>query len=435
MYRHGPEEIAAVTRVLQSGQWFRYGDAKAGHQGEAQAFEAAWSRTLGSPHACFTNSGTGALMACYAGLGLGPGDEVIVPGYTWIASATAPLALGVIPVLCDVNESLMLDPAAVERAITPRTKAICPVHMNGLAADMTALAAIARKYKIKLIEDACQCDGGLWTGGRRLGTIGDMAAYSFNFYKVIACGDGGMVVARRREHYERALIFHDAGVGFRAHAQALTTPLFAGINLRGNEILAAIMNVQLTRLKGIIRDLLRNRNAIHAAVAAAGHAPQPIPYNGGLGTGTGATLGYRFATESAARNFARAFAAQPVPAGASASLPIDSGRHVYANWEAILNRQGGPTPAGNPFLHPANTATAPHYAKEMLPKTLAILKRTVLIPVNPDWTPAQCSAVAQAITAAAAGIAAKPAVLRQPRPAARSRRVRPARTGAVPARR
>ncbi|HTL52336.1 MAG TPA: aminotransferase class I/II-fold pyridoxal phosphate-dependent enzyme, partial [Planctomycetota bacterium] len=148
MYRHGKEEIAAVTRVLESGQWFRYGDPAAGHRGEAAKFEAAWAKTLGSPHACLTNSGTAALMCCYAGLGLGPGDEVIVPGYTWIASATAPLALGVIPILCDVDDSLMLDPVAVERSITPRTKAICPVHMNGLACNLDALQAIAKKHKL-----------------------------------------------------------------------------------------------------------------------------------------------------------------------------------------------------------------------------------------------------------------------------------------------
>ncbi|MGH7143892.1 MAG: DegT/DnrJ/EryC1/StrS family aminotransferase [Planctomycetota bacterium] len=401
MYRHGQEEIDAVTRVLRSGQWFRYGDSAAGHQGEAARLETAWCKTLGADHACFTNSGTAALMCCYAGLGIGPGDEVIIPAYTWIASATAVLALGAIPILCDIDASLMLDPNAVEQAITSRTKAICPVHMNGLAADLDRLREITSRHKIFLLEDACQAIGGIWRDGRHLGTLADAGAYSFNHAKVISCGEGGMFVTPHAETYERALIYHDAGVCFRVHASSISLPLFAGINLRGNEILAALVNVQLDRLNGIVDDLHRNRRAVSDALATAADSPEALPTNGGPETGTGATLGFRFADEAGARAFATAFRASTHRHGAVAIVPIDSGRHVFTNWEAVLQHRGAATEAANPYHHPANAGSQPDYSPRTMPNLQTHLTRSVLLGINPDWTAEQCLEVAAAVLAAA----------------------------------
>lgn len=403
MYRHGQEELDAVTRVMKSGQWFRYGEPAQGHQQEAATFETEWARSMGTSHACFTSSGTAALMCCYAGLGVGPGDEVIIPGFTWVATAMAPLAVGAIPIIVDVDESLMIDPEAVERAITPRTKVINPVHMVGFACDMERLMDIARRHRLHVVEDACQCDGGYWKDGRRIGTIGDMGAYSFNFYKVISCGDGGMFVTNRRDAYERGLILHDGGSIFRPHAREIGVEFFSGMNLRGNEILAAIMRVQLRRLDGIIGDLHRLHRQISAAVEGAPGVTS-IPYHGGSGTGTRATLGYRFADEKSARAFCAAFNADPKRAGATAGLPIDSGRHVYSNWEPILNKRGAHSPAANPYNHPRNAASQINYGKDMLPKTLEILRRTVLIAINPDWSAEKADQMAATIRNVAAAI-------------------------------
>jgi dTDP-4-amino-4,6-dideoxygalactose transaminase len=395
MYRWGQEEIDAVAAVMRSGHWFRYGEAKDGHTQQAATLEREWAEFVGSAYACFTSSGTAALMCCYAGLGIGPGDEVIIPGYTWIASALAPLAVGAIPVLVDVDESLMLDPAAVERAITSRTKAITPVHMNGLSCDMERLSEIGQRRGVAIVEDACQCVGGVWRDGRRLGAIGDAGAYSFNFYKTISCGDGGMFVTNRRELYERGLIYHDGGAIFRPHAAEIGVEFFAGLNLRGNELLAAIMRVQLKRLDGIVTDLHRVRSAIMEQLSARS-ALRPIRCNGGRSTGTASTLGFAFADEAAARAFAAALAHRGVGCG----LPIDSGRHVYSNWEPILARRGSHHPAGGAFQHPLNAGCIPVYDKEMLPRTLERLRSTVLIGMNPDWTGVQAEQVAAAIAAA-----------------------------------
>ncbi|MGD0090838.1 MAG: aminotransferase class I/II-fold pyridoxal phosphate-dependent enzyme [Planctomycetota bacterium] len=415
MYRHGKEEIEAAAKVLRTGQWFRFGDKKAGHQGATAKFEAEWAKLMGVPHSCFVTSGTAALMCAYAGLQIGPGDEVIIPGFTWIASPHALLALGAIPVIVDVDESLMLDPEAVERAITPRTKAIDPVHMSGFMCDLDRLQKIARQHNLYVVEDACQCVGGYWKDGRRAGAIGDAGAYSFNWYKVISCGDAGIFIAKKRDVYERGVIYHDGGTLFWPSGKGMRTPPFAGINFRGNEILAAIMRVQAARLNGIVRDLHRVRNGLRKRLAGAPGLVE-IPENGarpaqraggspsGGGTGTGANLGLRFENETAARAFAKAFRELPKPAKAGAWLPIDSGRHVYWNWESLLQRRGSYSQAADPFLHPANKDSQARYAKDMLPRTLEILKRTVLIPINPDWKAQQIDGVAQALREAAKAV-------------------------------
>jgi dTDP-4-amino-4,6-dideoxygalactose transaminase len=396
MYRHGREEIEAVSRVIASGQWSRFGEPANGCFQEAVKFEEEWAKAVGSPHACLTSNGTSALMCCYAGLGLGPGDEVIVPGYTWVASAQAPLSMGLMPIIVDVDETLTLDPEAVERAITPRTKAICPVHMNGLSSHMDRLVEICKKHKLFLIEDACQADGGVWKDGRKLGTIGEMGAYSYNFYKTISCGEGGTFVAQTRKLYERGLIFHDGGVSFRAKAKEIGEDFFCGLNLRGNEILAAMLRVQLTRMPGIIADLHKNRKQILARI---GNRVQRMQYCGGDTTGTGGYIGLKFGNGDQSTRFCAALGKSGIK-GLVGSRPIDSGRHVYRNWESLLKQQGAWHKLADPFLHPANIDHRPKYSEDMLPRTLGILERTALVAVNPDWSEAICDSVAEALTKA-----------------------------------
>jgi dTDP-4-amino-4,6-dideoxygalactose transaminase len=353
---------------------------------------------MGVKHTLLCCSGTAALQCAYAGLHVGPGDEVIIPGFTWIASACAPLSVGAIPVIVDVDESLMMAPDAIERAITPRTKVINAVHMSGFMADMGRIMKIARKHKLLVVEDACQCDGGYWRDGRRAGAIGHAGAYSFNWYKVISCGDSGAFVTNDRETFERGVQFHNGGEGLLPGGRKLSIPPFAGVTLRGNEILAAIMRVQLRRLPGIIRDLHRVRARIRQMIEGAPGVME-IPCNGG-DTGTGAYLGLRFADERAARAFVAAFKAHAGGKGVSVWLPIDSGRHVYWNWDAVLAKRGAWCEAANPYKHPANARSRVRYSKGMLPQTLAILKRTVLIGMNPDWSTRQVEGVAKAVRAA-----------------------------------
>ncbi|MCL2301082.1 MAG: aminotransferase class I/II-fold pyridoxal phosphate-dependent enzyme, partial [Firmicutes bacterium] len=180
MYRIGQEEIDAVARVILSGQLFKtQGD-------ELRCCEALMRGTFGVNHAILMTSGKAALISALTALGVGPGDEVIVPGYTYIATAIAVTAAGAIPVIAEIDETMTLDVADVKRKISSHTKAIIPVHIQGFPCDLDALCALG----IPVVEDACQADGGSYKG-RRLGTVGAAGALSFNMFKVITAGEGG----------------------------------------------------------------------------------------------------------------------------------------------------------------------------------------------------------------------------------------------------
>ena len=183
----GEEEITAVSDLLRSQQLFRHRESSEATQMEREAADY-----LGVKHALMVNSGTSALICALTGVGVGPGDEVIVPGYTFIATAAAVVATGAVPVIAEIDESLGLNPEDVEKKITPFTKAIIPVHMRGVPARLEALIDLAYKNKLKVVEDCCQSVGAEYKG-HKVGTLGDAGAWSLNYYKTISAGEGGVV--------------------------------------------------------------------------------------------------------------------------------------------------------------------------------------------------------------------------------------------------
>ena len=203
MYVIGQEEADAVRRVIESRQLFRY---RGGEGGETDQFETEWAEKIGVKYALTVTSGTAGLMCALAGLGLELGDQVIVPAYTWMATAVAPLPFGAIPVLAEVDETLTLDAADVERKITPRTKAVIPVHMSGFPSNMDAVMEAAARHDLKVVEDACQACGGVYKG-KRLGSIGHAGAFSFNQFKVISCGEAGATVTNDPDLYHWATMY------------------------------------------------------------------------------------------------------------------------------------------------------------------------------------------------------------------------------------
>ncbi|MEN6400864.1 MAG: aminotransferase class V-fold PLP-dependent enzyme, partial [Armatimonadia bacterium] len=198
MYRVGQKEVDAIAKVLLSGDLFRYHIG-----GECTRFEARYAKYLGVKSVRMTSSGTTAITAALAGLGIGPGDEVIVPACTYMASAVSVLAVGAIPIVADVDESITLSPKAVDALVGPQTKAVIPVHMWGLVCDMDGIMKVAKKHNLKVVEDCCQCVGGGYKG-RMVGSIGHMGAFSFNFYKNMTCGEGGAVVSSDDDATQRA---------------------------------------------------------------------------------------------------------------------------------------------------------------------------------------------------------------------------------------
>ncbi len=372
MYRMGQEEIEELSKVIEGGKLFRVGSPYLA----VGTFEKEWGDTIGTEYALCVNGGTSALIGGLVGLGVGPGDEVIVPGYTFMASAIAVLAVGAIPVIAEIDETLTIDPDDVENKISPYTKAIMPVHMKGFPSDMNRLKSIAEKHNLLILEDACQADGGSYKGAR-LGSWGDAGAFSFNDFKILSAGDAGCMVTDNRKVYERALIYHDGGAAFRPYAESLTTPTFIGVQNRVGELIGAVLRAQLRRLEGILTDL---RNAKKQIAAALDKQPNftVIPSNDAEGD-CGTTLGLSFDSEETARRFA---GTEKV----NGSLPIDTGKHVYINWEPILEKRGAHHPALDPFKLPDNQALNTDYSKDMCPNTLEILSKTVFISINPDWS-------------------------------------------------
>jgi dTDP-4-amino-4,6-dideoxygalactose transaminase len=363
----GEEEIAAIARAIRSGALFRYGVG-----GECDRFEARYAEHLGVKHFALAASGSNALAAAMAAVGLGPGDEVIVPAHTYMATATSVLAVGAIPVIVDIDESLTISPAALENAIGPRTKAVVPVHMWGAACDMDAIMAIARRRGLLVIEDACQGVGGAYEG-RRLGSIGDVGCFSFNYYKNMSCGEGGGVAVNNDAWAERARCAIDP-CHFYWQGRTDTEKPFSSNGARASELMGAMLNVQLDRLDGMIEAMRRERRKVLEGIkplANLGVEPAPMR-SPDHDCATHVMLSLPSA-ESAER-FVSIFPS--VIAG-------KTGRHNYTEWDQVLMGFGAAHPAMNPFEFPANRECRKTYSKDMCAASLEILNRTVMAPTHP----------------------------------------------------
>jgi dTDP-4-amino-4,6-dideoxygalactose transaminase len=376
MLKIGQQEADAAARVILSGNLIRFLERKAGQLSECARFERELAEKMGTKHALVVTSGTGALICGLAGLGIGPGDEVIVPAYTFMATPVAVLAVGAIPVIAEIDESLMLDAADVEAKLTRRTKAVIPVHMVGLPANMAPIMRVARRHKLKVLEDACQADGGSYKG-KRLGSIGDVGAYSFNYYKNITCGEGGAVVTDDPAAYERAMIHHDPGTAFRSHRADLSIAPFVGLSFRMNEILAAVLRVQLRRVDGLLEKLREQKAQFVAGLAGTG---LELVKNNDPEGDCATVFALSFATEKEARRYMSLLGSRGVDSGS----PIDLERHVYSDWEPILAKRGSYHPDLDAFRRPENKASQARYSKDMCPRTLDLLSRAVMIDLHPD---------------------------------------------------
>jgi len=370
MYRIGQEEIAEVARVIEARDLFKIN----GGLQESKKVEEALTTITGAKYPIFMTSGHAALVSALVALGVGPGDQVIVPAYTYIATAMAVVEAGAIPVIAEVDETLTLSPADVERKITPHTRAIIPVHIQGFPCNMQAICEIAQRHGLFVVEDACQADGGSYKG-KRLGTIGDAGAYSFNYFKVVTCGEGGALLTDNREVFERALIYQDSSaVAFFGNQMSdFTTEGFCGSEYRSNELCAAVLRVQLTRLDDILSDLRRNKKYMMEQLA---DVCRFAPSNDSEGD-CGILIPIQFDTEEAARRFATA-------EGIYGTLPIDTDKHVYVNWTPILEQRGALHPLMDPFKMEANRDIIPPYSRDCCPETLDILSKVVYIGVDPD---------------------------------------------------
>jgi 8-amino-3,8-dideoxy-alpha-D-manno-octulosonate transaminase len=246
--KFGEEERKEVNEVLETGVLMRYGfDGIRKGRWKAKELEEAINNKFGSKHSQLVSSGTAALTTALAALGVGYGDEVIMPTFTFVASFEAVLSVGAVPVLVDVDETLTLDPAAVRRAITSKTKCIMPVHMCGSMADLDALLDICREHKLVLLEDACQSIGARYKG-KYLGTIGDAGTFSFDFVKTMTCAEGGAVLTNNDDIYTKCDGFSDHGHDHKGADRGADLHPFVGYNYRISELHAAVGLAQIKKL-------------------------------------------------------------------------------------------------------------------------------------------------------------------------------------------
>lgn len=387
MYRIGQEEKDAVARVIDGKDFFKINNS---YQ-ESMHAEEDLRRIFGVEKSIIMTSGHAALTAALIGMGIGPGDEVIVPAYTYIATAMAVVGAGAIPVIAEVDETLTIDPVDVERKISTHTKAIIPVHIQGFPCDMDAIMAVANKHNIMVLEDACQADGGSFHG-KRLGTIGTAGALSFNYYKVISCGEGGALLTNDNLVYERALIYHDSNAVLYFGSQLdneTCVPPFCGSEYRTNDITAAILREQLKRMDGILEDNRRIKNKMTEALSPYCTIVTSNDPEGDCAT----TLAIRFDSEEETRAFAERV---DLPN----RIPADTGKHIYKNWTAIMEKRGAFHPLMDPFKMEANKDIVPDYTPDMCPKTLDYLARTFYFDIHPDLTEEQVDEVIAKIRAA-----------------------------------
>jgi len=256
------KERKEINDVLETGILMRYGfEGPRNGTWKSKELEEAICKTFGSKYAQLTSSGTAALTTAMSAIGIGYGDEVIIPSFTFVASFEAILSVGAVPVLVDVDDTLTLAPGAVKKAITSKTKAVMPVHMCGSMADMDALIAICKDHNLLLIEDACQSIGGTYKG-KHLGTIGDAGTFSFDFVKTITCAEGGVVMTNREDIFIKSDGYTDHGHDHLGADRGADLHPFIGYNFRISELHAAVGLAQIKRLNEFLSVQKRNNEQL-----------------------------------------------------------------------------------------------------------------------------------------------------------------------------
>ena len=396
----GEEEKKAVMEVLDDKYLFRY-YGPADVESKVKLFEEEFAFKIGVKHALAVNSCTSALISSLVALGVGPGDEVIVPGYTFFASCAAIVAAKAIPVIAEVDDSLTLDPVDVRKKISPRTKAIIAVHMRGAPCDMKRIIEIAKEYKILILEDVAQASGGSYKG-KRLGSLSDIAAFSFQYHKIITAGEGGLVATDDMLLYERAMSYHDTAACWRPggpekrFAKArYNGELFPGVNFRMNEISGAILRIQTNRLDNLLFRMRQHKARIKEAIKGI-NGIDFRRLNDPEGD-TGIVMIFYLPDSNISSKFAKALRAEGVAASSMDNKSVPDW-HVYAHWEMIINKWTA-TSEGCPYSCPFYLEKGGNvkYSADMNPNTLALLDRSIHIDIPPQMTNEDCDMIAESI--------------------------------------
>ncbi|TSE04749.1 DegT/DnrJ/EryC1/StrS family aminotransferase [Aquimarina algiphila] len=330
----GAEEKKEVQDVLDNGVLMRYGfdPMRNGHH-KALELERDLAKRMQTQYAQVVSSGTAALTVALACAGIGSGDEVIMPTFTFVASFEAILSVGAVPVLCDIDDTLTLDPKAVEASITSKTKAIMPVHMCGSMADLKALKAICITHNLILLEDACQAIGATYDN-KPLGSYGDLGCFSFDYVKTITCGEGGGIITNSEIFADRAHKYQDHGHDHVGNDRGAETHPFLGYNYRLSELNAAVGIAQLRKLDHTLEIQKKNYTILREALSSVPEVTyRRVPETG---VESYAFLNIFLPTEDLARKAHKALGEHGVDA---CFYWFDNNWHYYKKWEHLLEQK------------------------------------------------------------------------------------------------
>lgn len=375
----GASERKHVNDVMETGILMRYGfDGPRKGIWKAKELEQAICSVFGSKYAQLVSSGTAALTTALSALGVGYGDEVIMPSFTFVASFEAVLSVGAVPVMVDIDDTLTLDPTAVRKAITPNTKCIMPVHMCGSMADLDALQAICKEHKLILLEDACQSIGAQYKG-KYLGTIGDAGTFSFDFVKTITCAEGGVVLTNREDVYTISDGYSDHGHDHKGVDRGADLHPFIGYNYRISELHAAVGLAQVERLEEFLTIQRRNHGALKAILSQVPEISfRRIPDPAGDSC---TFLSWFLPTHEITEAVVNELKAQNILAGNF--YWFNNNWHYIRKWDHL--KQSITLNA----LHPDLKAAVIHHANKDFSASDAIMSRCISTSMSLLWTPEQ----------------------------------------------
>ncbi|MDE3740224.1 DegT/DnrJ/EryC1/StrS family aminotransferase [Maribacter polysaccharolyticus] len=371
----GEQEKKEVQDVLDSGVLMRYGfdGMRQGHW-KAREMETALRARMDTKYAHLVSSGTAALTVALASAGVGAGDEVILPTFTFVASFEAVLALGAIPILADIDATLTLDPQAVEKAVTHKTKVVMPVHMCGSMADLEPLKTICDNHGLVLLEDACQAIGGSYKG-KPLGSFGDLGCFSFDYVKTITCGEGGALITNNEKYYLNADHYSDHGHDHLGTDRGAETHPFLGYNYRISELHAATGLAQLRRLDEFLEIQERNYTVIRKALEPIdGITFRTVPEGG---VENYSFLSFLLSTEEKTRSSHKGLNAAGVD---GCFYWFDNNWHYYRKWEHLTHKKS----LGN--LSQEVKERLPDYSQADFSKSDHWISRTISCLIKLSWT-------------------------------------------------
>ncbi|MEO8206309.1 MAG: DegT/DnrJ/EryC1/StrS family aminotransferase [Chthoniobacterales bacterium] len=384
---HGPpeigeEEIDAVTKVLRSQILFRYTENQAASV--VASFEKLFAEKTGAANVVAVNSGTSALICGLVGLGVSQGDEVLVPAYTYIATASAVLALGAVPVLVEVDSSLTMDVKDLAAKISPRTSAIVPVHMRGMPSDMAGILEVANRHGIPVLEDCAQANGGTYRG-KALGRWGQAGAFSFQHFKIMTAGEGGALITDDRKTFERAAIYHDSAFTFWMETNPdfahVKESAFLGENYRQSEVHAAIALEQLKKRDRILARCRAIKRKLWGAFSLLPGAEMEMRHD--EEGDCGISLAFFMENAQRAQDICAILNAEGVDCGTRFSKSVPD-RHIFYHWDYIMEHRS-PHRNGFPW-NGFEGSKSIAYSKDMCPQTLSWMERLVVYPITQQMT-------------------------------------------------